>query len=566
MATVTSDVATKKMLYHYITHHAHVHQELALLSINTLLKDCRDDSPTIRGLALRSLCSLRVANLLEYLTEPLQKALSDQHAYVRRTAVIAVLKVYDLDKVVITDLGLLDTVRGIALSDRDAQVAINALSVLAEIEGKESLANAGMLIPLLNRVKELDEWGLCLVMEIAALYVPKEPNEIFDIMNVLESCLAHVNSAVVLATVRVFLRVTLSMAEVHQQVYERIKAPLLTLISSSAPEIAYAVVAHLHLLVSRAPVLFAADHKHFYCRYSDPSYIKQLKLEMLTAVADTNNVYPIVVELSEYVADVDIAIARKSIVAIGQIALETPDAEPIVMRLLQFLELEQQHITAETLIILKDLLRRHPKHTMDITAALDQVDVMSVEEPAAKAAYIWMVGELGTLDPYLLEPLVEGFSQEESSEVKLEMITACAKLFFKRPPECQRLLGKVLEAGVADSQQDVHDRALLYYRLLQYDVKEARRVIVCKRGDALGSFAETHNSDLLDRLFDEFNTLAVLYQKPSFTFTDLSPPTTASQQDMPTAPETPTTQPATVSLDAAQTDLLGEELREDALP
>jgi hypothetical protein len=39
-----------------------------------------------------------------------------------------------------------------------------------------------------------------------------------------------------------------------------------------------------------------------------------------------------------YTADVDIAIARKSIAAVGQIALETPDAEAIVMRLLQFLE------------------------------------------------------------------------------------------------------------------------------------------------------------------------------------------------------------------------------------
>eukprot|EP00976_Prorocentrum_cordatum_P106937 1194554-Prorocentrum_minimum.AAC.2 len=63
---------------------------------------------------------------------------------------------------------------------------------------------------------------------------------------------------------------------------------------------------------------------------------------------------------------------------------------------------------------------------------------------------------------------------------------------------------------------------------------QARRVIVCKRGSALGSFAETHNSDLLDRLFDEFNTLAVLYQKPSFTFTDLSPPSSTSQQGDPT--------------------------------
>lgn len=75
--------------------------------------------------------------------------------------------------------------------------------------------------------------------------------------------------------------------------YERIKAPLLTLIASACPEIAYAVVAHLRLLVQRVPVLFATNHKSFYCRFSDPPYIKKLKLEMLTAVADSNNVYEV---------------------------------------------------------------------------------------------------------------------------------------------------------------------------------------------------------------------------------------------------------------------------------
>jgi hypothetical protein len=35
--------------------------------------------------------------------------------------------------------------------------------------------------------------------------------------------------------------------------------------------------------------------------------------------------------------------------------------------------------------VLKDLLRRHPKHTMDITNALNLVDITTVEEPAAKA-------------------------------------------------------------------------------------------------------------------------------------------------------------------------------------
>jgi hypothetical protein len=65
--------------------------------------------------------------------------------------------------------------------------------------------------------------------------------------------------------------------------------------------------------------------------------------------------------------------------------------------------------------------------------------------------------------PYLLEPLGTGFEEEEPA-VRLALLTAATKLFFKRPPECQRLLGTVLSKAAADSNQDVHDRGLLYTR------------------------------------------------------------------------------------------------------
>jgi vesicle coat complex subunit len=60
------DLVLKKMLYLYITHYAASTPDLALLTINQLHKDCSDQDPTVRGLALRSLCSLRIPNLLEY--------------------------------------------------------------------------------------------------------------------------------------------------------------------------------------------------------------------------------------------------------------------------------------------------------------------------------------------------------------------------------------------------------------------------------------------------------------------------------------------------------------------
>ena len=49
------------------------------------------------------------------------------------------------------------------------------------------------------------------------------------------------------------------------------------------------------------------------------------------------------------------------------------------------------------------------------------------------------------------------------------------KLFFKRPPEMQQMLGRLLDAVISDElHQDVHDRALLYYRLLKTNYGEVR--------------------------------------------------------------------------------------------
>ena len=47
--------------------------------------------------------------------------------------------------------------------------------------------------------------------------------------------------------------------------------------------------------------------------------------------------------------------------------------------------------------------------------------------------------------PYLLEPLIDRIASEQSAEVKLQLLTATMKLFFKKPPECQHMLGRLLK-------------------------------------------------------------------------------------------------------------------------
>ena len=63
-------------------------------------------------------------------------------------------------------------------------------------------------------------------------------------------------------------------------------------------------------------------YSSFFCRVNEPSYIKRIKLDILTAVADETNAYDIATELTEYVNDIDEELARAAVRAVGRISLE----------------------------------------------------------------------------------------------------------------------------------------------------------------------------------------------------------------------------------------------------
>lgn len=59
---------------------------------------------------------------------------------------------------------------------------------------------------------------------------------------------------------------------------------------------------------------------------------------------------------------------------------------------------------------------------------------------------------------------------------------------------------------------DVHDRALFYYRLLQCNVSVAEQVVNPPE-QSVSVFADTQSSEVKDSIFDEFNSLSVVYKK-----------------------------------------------------
>lgn len=57
------------------------------------------------------------------------------------------------------------------------------------------------------------------------------------------------------------------------------------------------------------------------------------------------------------------------------------------------------------------------------------------------------------------------------------------------------MLGRLLARAVNDvASQDLHDRALLYHRLIKHDPEVARRVCCCERPAVTGEFTEDRDT------------------------------------------------------------------------
>ena len=60
----------------------------------------------------------------------------------------------------------------------------------------------------------------------------------------------------------------------------------------------------------------------FFCNYQDPLYVKLEKLEIMIKLSDLKNVDQLLLELKDYAQEVDVKFVRKSISAIGRVAIK----------------------------------------------------------------------------------------------------------------------------------------------------------------------------------------------------------------------------------------------------
>ena len=369
------------------------------------------------------------------------------------------------------------------LTDFDTSVITNTIFVLEEIHIPSGgyIWQPSTVLYLLSRLGEFSEWGLNAVLEIIMpKYTPKSESEIFNIMNLLDPVLRSSNCGAILAIIKIFLYVTKSFLDLQIQVYVRIKPPLLTLITGSVPELQYILLKHFELILQHTPAkgIFDDEFRQLFVRYNESSHVKYLKVSLLPKLANVYNAIDIITELCEYVVDVDKELSQKAIKSLGDVALLVYEtAATIIEKLIEFIELDNELILNESLKTTVLIIKKYPILRSFILISIPKY-LKRIEDAETRGCVLWMIGEYCDQiieAPYLLEPLIYDYTIELPTVLKLHLLTATLKVFFKYPPATFSILNKLFEFMLNDtSNQDVHDRVLLYYRMLQYDIEMAK--------------------------------------------------------------------------------------------
>lgn len=179
----------------------------------------------------------------------------------------------------------------------------------------------------------------------------------------------------------------------------------------------------------------------------------------------------------------DVDFVRKAVRSIGRLAIKIqPAADQCISVLLKLLETKISYVVQEAIVVIKDIFRRYPNEYESIIGALCE-NLDALDEPEAKAAMIWIIGQYADRienSDELLEDFLFTFNEEPTEvclkfrslstalltgvfrrvrQVQLALLTAIVKLFIRRPTVGQDLVPRVLKMATEEvDNPDLRDR------------------------------------------------------------------------------------------------------------
>ncbi|KAK9461931.1 adaptin N terminal region-domain-containing protein [Lipomyces oligophaga] len=519
----TDSVEIKKMCFLYLINYSRVRPDHATGGLEILLHDLSDRSPLVRALALRTITCIPLPQFSKAVIGPLSRMLQDPDPYVRKTAAFAVAKLWSVDPSLVESKGLIEATNQL-LADSNPTVVSAALAALTDITDRADkmkltvgYQDASKLVQILG---DCNEWSQTYILSALLSYTPQDVSDALLMAERLSPRLQHSNSSVVLGTIRVIMYLTnyVSDKSAIRGLVVRFGPPLVTLLAKPY-EIQYVALRNCFLILQKYPFILQNDIKVFFCKYNDPIYIKVAKLEVIFLLASEDNISMLLRELREYASEIDVQFVRKAVRAIGKLAIKIESAaRECIDTLLDLVSTRVSYIVQEVAVVMKNIFRKYPNKYESIISVLCR-NLDSLDEPQAKTAMIWIIGQYADRienSDELLDEFLYTFT-EETVEVQLALLTATVKLFIFRPTKGQELVLKVLKWATEETDNpDLRDRGYMYWRLLSSgpaSSDETRRIVLSEK-PTISSESEKLDEKLLEEMTLNIGTLSSIYLKP----------------------------------------------------
>ncbi|CDO95914.1 unnamed protein product [Kluyveromyces dobzhanskii CBS 2104] len=534
----TQDIEQKKLVYLYVANYAETHPELCILVVNTFVSDAADPNPLIRSMAIRTMSMIRVDKIMEYIETPLRKTLADDNPYVRRTAVLCVAKLFQLNPELCHELGVLNDLQS-ALSDENPMVVANALAALHEInELDPGCIDVKKLVSenvrrFLNVLNECTEWARITILESLSEHKSVDPMESREIVDRVVPHLQHVNPSVVLISVKCILMHLSNLNTVPESLYNKLSTALVSLMSTPV-EIQYVALRNIRIILDAFPDLLKKELRIFYVKFNDPLYVKIEKLDILIRLLPADNMKQCQMlfnELKEYAKDFDHEFVTKAIQSISQLAIKVSNGgedthdkflNTVMEEFISIIQ-DREEFRDISMICIGDLLRYDSDSNLIDNASRAQLvaiisswqDIETVfTSDLGSCNYIWFITNYTSESlETKLQPLVEIF-EDLGTLTQMALLMGAVKCHNSVSGS---FLENILQLCTTDVHDlDIRDMAMMYWRCLS--IENGDQVInqLFDRHEIpkLHSTLDHFSPEMLKSLLQELSTLSSVYFKP----------------------------------------------------
>lgn len=294
-----------------MTRYAEEQQDLALLSISTFQRALKDPNQLIRASALRVLSSIRVPIIVTIMMLAIKEAVTDMSPYVRKTAALAIPKLFSMDAELKDDLIVIIEK---LLADKTTLVAGSAIHAFEAVCPERIDLIHKNFRKLCNLLIDVDEWGQVMIINMLTRYsrtqftnpnvaqneVKNENNDsdkdeddidrhfLIDpdhrlLLRSTKPLLQSRNSSVVMAVAQLYYYVAPS-SEVH------FLAKALIRLLRAPREIQIVVLKNIVTIAQKNREIFQQYIKNFFIHSDESIHVKLLKLEILTSLSNENNI------------------------------------------------------------------------------------------------------------------------------------------------------------------------------------------------------------------------------------------------------------------------------------